>query len=66
MRVTEENVVFVGLRGMIRKLYEFETDPASAKIIAMPERVIAGKSMNVKGYILGGNLISNIFYTLIY
>ena len=60
MRVTEENVVFVGLRGMIRKLYEYETDPASAKIVVIPERIIAGKSLNIKGYAVGGNLISNI------
>lgn len=31
-RVTENHVVFVGLRGMIRKLYEYETDPTSTRI----------------------------------
>ena len=31
-RVTECHVVFVGLRGMIRKLYEYETEPTTPKI----------------------------------
>ena len=72
-RVTEQHVVFVGLRGMIRKLYEYETDPNSLKINASCEVLIkqnediqSNKTMSVKGYILGGNLLANIFYKLIY
>ena len=36
-RVTEHHVVFVGMRGMIRKLYEFETEPNTPKINAAME-----------------------------
>ena len=36
-RVTEHHVVFVGLRGMIRKLYEYENDPNTPKINAAME-----------------------------
>lgn len=65
-RVTEQHVVFVGLRGMIRKLYEYETDSNSARIVTGLERKIGGRQVNIKSYILGGNLLSSIFYTLIY
>ena len=58
---------------MIRKLYEYETDPSSLKINASSEVFVkqyedtqSNKTMSVKGYILGGNLLANIFYKLIY
>ena len=51
---------------MIRKLYEYETDPNAIKINANTEPVVGGKQVNVKSYLLGGSLLGNIFYQLIY
>ena len=51
---------------MTRKLYEFETDSSNAKITANLEPILGGKQVNVKSSLLGGNLLSNIFYQIIY
>ena len=51
---------------MTRKLYEFETDSSNAKITANSDPTLGGKQVNVKSWILGGNLLANIFYQLIY
>lgn len=65
-RVTEDHLVYVGYKGMIRKLYEYEHDQSLAKITANTELVVSGKQTNVKSYMLGGSLLGNIFYQLIY
>jgi len=51
---------------MTRKLYEFETDSSNAKITANLEPTLGGKQVSVKSSLLGGNLLANIFYQLIY
>jgi len=51
---------------MIRRLYEYETDPNSLRLVANTEPIIGGKQINVKSYMLGGSLLGNIFYQLIY
>jgi len=51
---------------MTRKLYEFETDSLNTKIAANLEPTLGGKQANVKSSLLGGNLLANIFYQLIY
>ena len=65
-RVTEDHLVYVGFKGMIRKLYEYETDPNSMKINANTEPLVGGKQVNVRSYMLGGSLLGSIFYQLIY
>ena len=65
-RVTEDHLVYVGFKGMIRRLYEYETDPTTIKLTANTEPMVGGKQVNVKSYLLGGSLLGNVFYQLIY
>lgn len=65
LRVSAEHLVYVGFRGMIRRLLEYES---TQKLEQDPreELFIYGKLTSVKQQLLAGQLFANIFYTLIY
>ncbi len=66
MRVSQESIIFVGYRGMIRKLYEYEHNLNLEANPRSEEILIEGKKVNVRASYHVSLLFANIFYTLIY
>ena len=66
LRISAEHLVYVGFRGMVRKLQEFENNQSVETDLYYEEANIYGKPTSLRPQILSGQLLSKIFYSLIY
>jgi hypothetical protein len=66
LRVSSEHLIYVGFRGLVRKLQEFESNPTLEGEVTYEEAAVYGKLTSLRPQILSGQLLARIFYNLIY
>jgi hypothetical protein len=66
LRISAEHLIYVGFRGMVRKLQEFENNQSVENDVYYEETNLYGKPASLRPQILSGQLLSKIFYSLIY
>jgi hypothetical protein len=66
LKISQEHMVYVGFRGMVRKLQEFENGQSNGIDHYYEEAMIMGKMTTLKPQMLAGQLLGSIFYGLVY
>jgi hypothetical protein len=67
LRISSEHILYLGFKGMTRKLYESENElPMYRPPKSAEEILLQGKPISIRSYNLASNLIAKVFFTLVY
>ena len=64
MRISPEHMLYIGFRGMVRRLMEYED--ANYEEIQYEEVTLYGRYTSIKPQLLSGQLLCRVFYGMIY